>query len=87
MWIFYQRRDMKGSWASAELMSTHEQGDAKESRLGLGAVDQGPAVAPVGPLSLSFQLNLSKLSHRAKSEVSECDLEQQGRLLNWERSC
>lgn len=52
-------------------MSTHKQGNVKESGLGLGAVDQGPAVSPVRPLSLSFQLNLSKLFHRAESVVSE----------------
>lgn len=47
----------------AELMSTHELGNAWESRLGLGAVDQSPAVTPERPLSPSVQLNLNKLSH------------------------
>lgn len=47
----------------AELMSTHELGNAWESRLGLGAADQSPAVTPERPLSPSVQLNLNKLSH------------------------
>ena len=40
------------TWKAAGLMSTH--GDTKQIQLGLGAVDQGPAVEPLRPRSLSF---------------------------------
>lgn len=64
---FYRSRDMKGRRANVNTWA----GSLDRIGPGRGAADQGPAVAPVGPLSRSFQLNLSKRADGAAAEVSE----------------